>query len=266
MSPAFINSAALPFRNAKTHTVSQRRPVSMVSQTPPESRVARHYPLKGRFQAPTLNLHSVPDCELMSKIGLVMEEVPLDLEYAASVMESLRADYVKETGDFPELFVKDASDTETSHPMERYFPKIRRNEAPIIEITGNASEPGSVTISVGSVIAEAAPDATDEAADIASRSGEFWKQHAAPNAREVILRNYGTVDRNKAPVIVVNEGELGVSLAMESIEGSPDMGVYADRHMLAPTIRMKRPMGDWDSTGFIEVGCEEVQLPILKTL
>lgn len=202
----------------------------------------------------------------MNKIGLVMEEVPLDLEYAASVMDSVRAAYVKESGDFAELFVKDAADTEATDPVERYFPKLRRNEAPIIEITGDANAPGSVTISVGSVIAESGPDTTDEASEMAKRFGEFWKHDGAEAADEVVTRNFGSVIRNMAPVIEFPHGELSISVAMDSIDGAADKGAFADRYMLAPSIRMKKPEGEWDHTGFIEVGCEEVQLPLLKTV
>lgn len=224
-----------------------------------------HY-VQGRFQAPTLNLHSVPGFELASKIGLVMEEVPLDIAGAAELLQSLRATNVKESGDFASLFVKDSVDTDASDPVQRYFPQLRRDEAPIIEISGDAQDPVSVSLSVGKVVAKAAPDDRDEAAEMLKRAGEFWKRAGGEGAEAVVRRNFGTVARNMAPVIKMMEGELAFSIGMESIDGTADKGAFADRYMLAPKIRMKKPMGEWDSSAFVEVGCEEVQLPLLNTV
>lgn len=209
----------------------------------------------------------MPGNELVNKIGLVMEEVPLYIEETAELLAGLRATYVKESGNFASLFVKDAVDTEASDPVERYFPEFRRDEAPIIEISGDAEAPVSVSVSVGKVVAEAAPDNRDEAAEILKRAGEFWKRDKAEASTEVVVnRNFGPTTRNMAPVIEILEGRLGISVGMEIIDGMADKGAFEERYMLAPKIRMKQPMGEWDNSGYVEVGCEEVRLPILKSL
>lgn len=203
----------------------------------------------------------------MNKVGLVMEAVPLDLEAGAALLAAARPSYVKETGDFARLFSSSVEDASAEAAPERYFPMARRYEVPWIEIVPGADEGGSVTLAVGTVVSEgveddAAQDAADAAA--AAREGAFWKAPAAPEAKGVVERNFGAVSRNKAPVIEI--GALGFSIGMQEITGEPPAGVFADRYMVAPRIRIKAPAGEWDDSAFVEVSSEEVQLPILNAL
>lgn len=237
----------------------------MDAQAPPESRVAPYYPVEGRFEAPHLNIFNAPDFPLVNKIGLIMEEVVLDQEAAADILSTYRPAYVKESYDFKSLFSSDCEDVTADNAVDRYFPAARRNEVPVIDINGNTEEDGSVILAVGTIVPDGVEDGASthtEAESIAAREGCFWKKGVAVDAEDAIERNFGTIDLSKAPVI--SFGELSVSLGMEEITGQAAAGVYADRYMQAPGIRMKAPMGDWDSSGFLEVCSEEVQLPLLQ--
>lgn len=198
-----------------------------------------------------------------------MEEVPLDMKAGAAILAEYRPGYVKESGDFSNLFSSDIEDTSAESPADRYFPATRRYEVPVIGITGNTEEQGSVTLAVGKIVpgeVDDGPAAATEAADVAAREGPFWKRSVKPGAEDAVLRNFGEIDRNKAPVIDLSSGDLAVSVVMQEITGQPAADMYANRYMQAPLIRIKAPAGEWDNSAFIEVSSEEVQLPILSTV
>lgn len=205
----------------------------------------------------------------MNKIGVVREEVELDMETGTALLAEYRPAYVKQSGDFDSIFSSDCEDKSGKSVADCYFPMARRYEVPVIEIIkGKTEEEGSVTLAVGKIVpadVDDGPAAMTEDEDIAAREGSFWKREAKLDADEAIERNFGKLNINKAPVISLEGGELSVSMAMEEITGHAPAGTYADRYMQAPSIRMKAPEGNWDQSGFIEVGSEEVQLPILQT-
>lgn len=206
----------------------------------------------------------------MNAVGLNMEEAPLDLDYAAEVaaplvgtamMQSYDAESGSSVLDTDTLFPKATTDRLASDVVDKYFPQSRRDETPIISMTDVQSEDASVNISIGKVVATPPPEEVD------TRAPSFWKSTPAERSvADIVASAFPIRGRNMAPVIDISLRGLGVS--MEAIEGYPEVGTYqpVDSRFFAPNIRIKTPAGDWDTSGFVEVSNEEIQLPLLNSV
>lgn len=199
----------------------------------------------------------------MNKIGLTQSEVELDFTTAAEILRKAAAQRTQDEGDFNNLFTAPTTDPTAQEPADVYFPMWRRDEAPIIEIQeARDSSPGRVMISVGAV--EATPP-EEEGPEMPASEPGFWKTPGTRSARDIVDAKYGVGVRNIAPVIEFGDVEYSVSLEMKTILGECEADLYpSESRFYAPEIRMKKPAGEWDHTGYVEVSSVEVQLPLMK--
>lgn len=258
VAPIGVGRAGHPAVATERNTCTVRMRAD--TEAPPESRVAPYYPMKGRHHAPVLSFQDVKDAELMNMIGLNMEETALDLVAAAELRSKIDAPLVYENHgiDFGSLLTSAVEDPNALTVVDRYFPSSRRYEVPVIELTNEKDgdeDSFSIKISAGKAFAD--PDIDDKPVANALTSDS----EGLPGT---VRRAYGAMVRNKAPVIEFGDGELSISMSMQEIQGEPDKAKYdAERfNCFAPVIDLKAPAGDWDTSGYVSVAAEEIQLPM----
>lgn len=281
---------------------SLNRNTTRSSAAPPEGRIHQNFPQRSRFRAPHIRF-TTTDQELYNRVDCSNAKVELNTNWARQVLKQAQSGadgahrVLNSKGDFRALFSGEADrgDTE-SDVVEKWFPKSRRYEVPVIDIMKDDAEarqgdedeekmPGyKLRIDVESVgdvdevEKERASESTEEENEaVEYRKGEFWKKtpatpglKARTNTTEVVNRCFPRTYRNLAPVISFAKGELGVSLSMNKVEGGPKKEDYEqffsdDKAFRGPQIRLQAPQGAWDEvSGFVEVSNEEVQLPVVR--
>lgn len=236
-------------------------------EAPPEGRVNRFYPAKGRHFAPIVNMHNVEEFELVNSLGLDFVEVPLDLDAAAKLRASIEVPFLSEEAGFlySELFCTELTNPTAESAAERYFPAARRYEVPLIEFKGFDDE-GKVRGREGdcSFRVSTANTFVDSTLD------DSPTEEASAKEKDVVLPSivrmaYGKAIRNMAPFIEFTDGEeRGISVSSEVVRGGPDPALYdADKFdNSAPKIEIKRELFDGDRSAFVAVSCEEVQLQL----
>jgi hypothetical protein len=236
--------------------------VSPDHSAPPESRVAPYYPAATRHLAPMLNLHAVPGADLLSKIGLQMVAPMLDTATADEILRKYSTPTLSETDgfDFASVLPGDARDRNAASVADEYFPASRRNEVPVFACEGSSKmneEDCFFTVSRG-VIESTGPlddEPVPQSHNLALAPG---------GGAAAVNKKYGR-SLNKAPVISFSSaGNFGISLVMEEICGEPSTDLYDSKKFnnRAPVISLKRPAGDWDTSGFVNVSSEELALPL----
>lgn len=261
---AFATAPPLLTRPARP-TLSSQRPRCSMQDVPPESRISPNYPPSRRFLAPVINM-LVTEIEIVNSIGVVMEPAPLDLELAAEVMRNAVGATIDNMETLTEtLFVGKNTNQFAQDASEKYFPMSRRDDAPIIEITAPTAgddTSGQLNVSIGKVTATPPPEEED------SRPQSFWSEAVDPadpfSARSVVDAAYPPRLRHLAPIIEFPSGALSVQMSMQPVLGECEAELYPkEARFMAPEISMKRPAGDWDTSGFVCVASAEVRLPLL---
>lgn len=261
------------------------------SAAPPEGRI-HNFPQRSRFRAPHIRF-TTTDEELYNRVDCSNAKVELDIDWAREVRKQGQVGQngihriVNGDGDFRLLFGGEVENGEDEKDVvEKYFPKSRRYEVPVIEIENESGDEDGYKLrmevglmeDVGKVEKEKKDENTeDEENAVSAREGEFWKKRLATpgvkektDAKEVLNRCFPRTYRNLAPHIEFAVGELGLSLAMEHVKGGPKKEDYEqffgdENAFRGPEIRLQPPKGDWDQvSGYVEVSNIEVQLPIVK--
>lgn len=237
-------------------------------EAPPEGRIDRFYPAKGRHFAPTINMHNVEGFELVNSLGLDFVEAPLDLDAAAKLRASIEVPFLSEEAGFrfSELFCSEPTNSAAETAVERYFPAARRFEVPLIEFEG-IDDDGKVR----GLERECKFRVTSANAFVDSTLDDSPTEEAAAKEKELRLPSfvrmaYGEAIRNMAPLIEIEDDgeERSISVSSEVVRGGPDPALYdADKFdNCAPKIELKKELFDGDISAFLAVSCAEVQLQL----